>query len=333
MKKILKKLLPEIVFLKLKMYSLKLKSIRLYLYDIKHFTSINKSSIEDYNRLRLERLITLNYHSIEKGLTNLNFRVGFGNKAISGLLYSLEKWLEMDLEISNIRVQTGLSVLNSYILKHEETNIDLKRIKEILKKFNYTEKKAIGGVLRFSTNLMNFETMNFTALVENRHSVRDFSNGSFDYLHLKRALEIALKSPSVCNRQGWKILMINNSELISRVLTAQGGFNNFGSNIKSLLVVVSLNDYYMYPSERNQGYIDGGILSMSLLYSLTSSSFASCPLNCSFSIHQDKDIRHMLKMKLNQSFISMIAVGMYEDINIVTKSNRDNFESKIEVFE
>ena len=87
-------------------------------------------------------------------------------------------------------------------------------------------------------------------------------------------------------------------------------------------------------SEHYQHWIDGGMMSMSIIYALHSLGVASCPLNWSQTPKADKALRKALKIENNQTVIMMIAVGYPEQANIVCRSSRRPFEevfSKLEL--
>jgi nitroreductase len=91
-----------------------------------------------------------------------------------------------------------------------------------------------------------------------------------------------MKSPSVCNRQPWKVHLIEDEQLLHQVMTAQGGFAGNGHNMQLLLLVTVDLRYFSTSSERNQGFVDGGIYLMSLVYALTYHKMATCILNADF---------------------------------------------------
>ena len=51
---------------------------------------------------------------------------------------------------------------------------------------------------------------------------------------------------------------------------------------------------FMGANEHNEGYVDGGLFGMSLLYSLETCGLAACPLNTMFSEEADEQTPTML---------------------------------------
>src|SRR5690606_22323819 len=123
----------------------------------------------------------------------------------------------------------------------------------------------------------------FRTLFLGRTSVREFSSMAVDPAVINEAVELALKAPSVCNRQSSRVLVIYDRSTIQKILALQGGFRGYETpNV--LLVVTSDISIFVAPQERNQPYVDGGIFSMALLLALEFFSIAACPLNAMQSL-------------------------------------------------
>lgn len=80
-----------------------------------------------------------------------------------------------------------------------------------------------------------------------------------------------------------------------------------------LLVITVNNSYLAGPEERNQGFIDGGMFSMSPIYALTYFGLALCALNAAFTKKSDKLIRNILNISVNENLSMFISVGHYLD--------------------
>ena len=78
----------------------------------------------------------------------------------------------------------------------------------------------------------------------------------------------------------------------------------------------------MGTNEHNEGYVDGGLFAMSMLYSLEACGLAACPLNTMFSEENDKKTRDMLGVPDNEVFIMYIAVGRFRESSKICRSQR-----------
>lgn len=302
-----------------------------YYNDYRRFKKASFTKKNHMNQNQLKACITKEYHSIEKGLSNISFRIGFGQVNLPKLVDSLLIYYDKGYDKSHTAFITGLAVINAYIERHASmNNLDselksfLKSIELKINHIQYNLKGSIrGGMLEISkTFLLKKSISNFGELALNRYSIRDYSKESVDISIINNALEISSKTPSVCNRQDWHSLVISDKDLIRNVLSIQKGLTGQGSNISYLLVICADNNNFVDYKERNQGFIDGGMFSMSLIYSLTALGVATCPLNANLSIRDEKKVRKLLSLKQNLSLIMFISVGHYLEINRVPVSQR-----------
>jgi nitroreductase len=286
--------------------------------------------VKNRNQENLEAKIIFHYHSLEKGLSNINFRAGFGKNAYTQLIDTMHLYDKKGFDKKSIAYQSGLSVLNEYVIKHENSNVNTDVLKKEIQNLAYQNNiYNLGGVY----NLQKKEVVekskgDFKSLALNRFSVRDFANKKIDVDLINQALNIAKKTPSVCNRQPWHTYVIRNKDLINSVLEVQGGFRGHGNNLDTLILVASNNNYLSNYTERNQGFTDCGMYSMSLIYSLQYFGLATCALNANLPLDRDYTARKILKIPDNQNLVMFIAVGEYEDTFKTPKSPRDDISTK-----
>ena len=123
-----------------------------------------------------------------------------------------------------------MSVVEEYIKIHEENHYDLsERINVVEFKKNYCLNKVdFGGVKAVNRAASNEnQTKNFKELALNRNSVRDYQDTAVDLEKINEAIQIATKSPSVCNRQSTRVRVIRDCSLIKKALDIQGGFKGY----------------------------------------------------------------------------------------------------------
>ena len=90
----------------------------LYNSDKKRLSKYAYRLNQDKSVVNLRSQITFHYHAIEKGLSHKDLRLGFGIKALNNLFISLDKYIYKGYPLDDIRFQTALSVLESYIKVH-----------------------------------------------------------------------------------------------------------------------------------------------------------------------------------------------------------------------
>jgi nitroreductase len=335
MKVMLKKIMPKIVIKKVKRYLYSRQGRKFYNWDRKRFLNSAIELTKNKTQENIESKITLSYHSLEKGMSNRNIRYGFGKNALNILMESLEEFVEIGFNKDSIPFQTGLSVLSEYIDMHLNKNINIDWITErfnIL--INNCEVKSYGGIYSLKKeNILENSSANFEILSSNRHSVRDYANGKIEKDIIIKAIEIAMNTPSVCNRQPWKVHFINDEVLVAEILNLQGGLRGQGEGLKQLLLITSDSNFFTNFTERNQGFIDSGMFAMSLLYSFTYLGVASCSLNTNFYIDKEIKIRRLLNIHDNENLVMFISIGNYLDEFSVPKSKRDNVSNKLKIYE
>lgn len=328
MLKRLRGLIPKKVKVILNKVSSNFKLVRLVTYDFfrykNHSFGISNNKDRDYMRAR----IIINYHSIEKGLSNINPKMGFGKRPVKNLVDLLNEYVKLGYPLEDSQVKAGVSTLKKYIEVHKQNDFDVSWLEQQINNLNGIKDNDLGGVEKsLVINYKNLENKNFEEIAYTRKSIRDFSDEEILYSTIEKALKIAETTPSVCNRQPWRVHIIQNKELIDKVLTIQGGFRGFGSNIQYLIGICADFRYLSGPKEKDQGYFDSGLYTMNLVYGLTSLGVANCIINGQFTIKEDKQIRKILELGEFEKITAFIVTGSYPEEFYWTKSLRDDYST------
>lgn len=246
----------------------------------------------------------------------------FRLEQLAGLL---EKWREEGFSVDSFAYRYALSSIKSYIELHETHGFSTDEIRSLLgDKYELalgSQDDLAGYKVLSKADKGNNKSLNFAALQHNRYSVREFSPAKVSKKLLNDAIELAMKSPSVCNRQPVRVHSITNPEKIGKILAIQGGFQGYEPPQSLLLISTDIRNY-VGEHERNQGFIDGGSYAMSLLLSLEFYGLAACPLHAMLSPEVDVLIKDILDIKTPEYLIMFIAVGHFNDKNKVAVSSR-----------
>lgn len=121
-------------------------------------------------------------------------------------------------------------------------------------------------------------SLTFCELSENRHSVREYSSQPVTYDELLKAIKIAMRTPSVCNRQPTRIHVILDKDLIKRLFSVQGGFNGYPLPLLLFCWLRQITEYFCSAGKKWRVHW-WGLIRMSLLLALEEENFAACPLN------------------------------------------------------
>ncbi|WP_439443718.1 nitroreductase family protein [Listeria aquatica] len=232
-------------------------------------------------------------HSIEKGLSHENIRLGFGKKTILYLLDNMSIYSKNNYDLEDPVYLNAVSIAKEYVHLHKNNSFNINYIPKKYEKLVTdceNSSLSLGGIKKFSSTTENRNKYrNFEELALNRHSVRDFSERPVDVSLIQSSIQIATKSPSVCNRQSSRVYILRDKDKIAKALQIQGGFN--GYEIPPCLIAVTTDTrYFVNITERNQIYIDGGIFGMSLLYALEYNDLAACALNMMFDSTKEKKL-------------------------------------------
>lgn len=297
---------------------------RLYEYDKQRFRNNYTSDINAADQTQLAAKLVFSSHSIEKSLSNDSFEVGHGLRVSQLLINILHTYKVKKYNQDHLAYMNTLSVLRAYYERHVDTKYagEIKAIFGDMLEEILASNSRIGGaeVIPYKQKKHN-NTKNFKELAEGRFAVRTYSNTIVDKSDIKEVIEIAMKTPTVCNRQSIKIHTIYKKEIIKKVLDVQGGIAYYDTP-PVLLLITSDDRGYVGPNERNQGYIDGGLFAMSVLYALEYKKLAACPLHAMFDDVQDMTIRGMLNLLDSEKLITFISVGHFNEKNNVCKSFR-----------
>lgn len=330
MKKFVKSLLPkkfyDLIKVKSQNRSVK-KTLKNYAkkFNNKSFSIYDKSITFEQYKAR----ITKAYHSIEKGLSYTNLRLGFGQSVLNDLLELLNRFKNDGYDMNQDFIQTALSVLKAYITIHNESAYPVEKLE---KSYNFLK-----GICNDSGGFTNMHKSDITSAIKkdfrefslSRHSVRTFSDEPIDKELIIKAIKLAQSTPSACNRQSWKIRVVNDKNLKNIIAMNQNGNRGFHEQIDKILVITSDAQYFSKPLEVKQPFIDGGMYAMNVLYALHYFGVASVPLSAAINQLQEKNIRKHLKIDESEEFILFIGIGNYLDSFRIAKSSRRNIDIEI----
>ncbi|MCK9620225.1 MAG: nitroreductase family protein [Methylobacter sp.] len=308
------------------------KLLPCYAYDYKRFLSysgLNKS--RDSKTERAAR-ITLFYHQVEKGLSLASPRSGFGMTVIPGLLDDVDTYLA-DYGISE-PATNAIAALFNYLDYHERIGHPVDFVRGRL--FSILDKHHIpldvarlwhGGVLPFTrAELSMARNAGFKSFFNSRYSVRQFAGGVIPEGDIRSAVELAQKTPSVCNRQSWRVHAFNDAGQMERLLAIQSGSNGFGHQASYVLIVTCELRKFLGIDERYQPWIDGGMFAMSLCLAFHDLGYGTCCLNWSKEPHDDKAMRAAAPISPSEQIIMLMAVGTLADEFNVARSYRPNVD-------
>lgn len=283
----------------------------------------------DYCQKNIDAWMLFCAHVLEKAMSRVDFEEGHNIFRLEQLSDMIKEYEAKSFGENSFPYRYALSSIKEYILLHEKNGFSVEKIKNIL---GDVYEKSLNG----KNNLSGYKiltkedknqnsSINFEELQNGRYSVREFSSKKVDGNTIKKAVQLATKAPSVCNRQPVKVINITNSNKIKKILKIQGGFGGYELPPSLLLITADVRSY-VGENERNQGFIDGGSFAMSLLLSLEYYGLAACPLHTMFGPETDQEIKKILDISTPEYLIMFVAVGHFNDRNKVAVSSRYKVE-------
>src|SRR5690625_1820490 len=311
MRRLIRLLLPNLVLNPIRRYRNKNRLRKEYEEDYIQFSTYSFVFGKEKTKRHYAAELIFFYHKIEKGIAMPEPKVGYDKKNVEYLVKILKSYIK---KYGWDQVSaTSLSALEEYYVFNKENGNKLKRLNKEIVKLKKTMPNhvelGIGGTKTVFKADIEQTLVDFKSFVNSRYSIRDFAPGHVSDKVIKEAIEIAQKTPSVCNRHSWKVYSYSKEQDKLEILKFQNGNKGFGHLAdKILIVTMDLRDF-RGSIERNQAYIDGGMYSMSLIYALHSLGIGTCPLNLSIVNKTERKLKEVTGIPDSEVFMMMIAVG------------------------
>lgn len=276
---------------------------------------------------QIESVMIFYVHQIEKGFSFDVYQYGRGKTALHHISDLIGRLAQVDSDWRNNSIyEDAVLALGEYRRRHTSKGYDITFMTDL---FGATVNEDIAtAAQRPYPNIeltreskQDNNQVSFSKLVERRHAIRSYADMPVSRQELEDAIAMSLRTPSVCNRQPTRVRIFTDRSIISKALKIQGGFGGYNMPPALMLVTADLQAF-MGVSEHNEGYIDGGLFSMSLLYSLEACGLAACPLNTMFGDKADEETRKLLDVPDNEVFIMCIAVGHFRETSRICRSQR-----------
>lgn len=271
-------------------------------------------------------------HALEKAFSLPNPRKSFGLKKAQALLGKVARYI--DVYQWNDSLIVPMSVLSEYIGYHRRNNVMNPEMTDFENKINrlasYLSKElslfnSAGTYDVTKGDLISNGRGDFKTLATNRYAIRNFSDIPVKKETIYKALDIAKKSPSACNRQSYRVHVFH-GEQKDRLLKMQGGANGFYETADSVLLISADANRY-YTREFHLGYVDASLFAMTLMYALTYLGIGSIPLTLGIKQSVLEEIKTEFSIPTNEIPVLLIAIGNYPDEFKVAKSYRNPVES------
>jgi len=293
-------------------------------YQLQHLRGLCKDSKD-----KSDADIMLVMHALEKGMSFPVKKEGFGKEKSSALVDMLNK--HISLYGIDRQVIVATNILNVYI--HDSYSVRDVDVREKIKQYLVSNKAIlsdeIGGVKKVSMPLDNPGFDAIMKFYESRTSVREYSEEPLSKEEINKAIELAMTTPSACNRQASRVYVVQEKKKIAEVMENQLGDQGWCNRANTLFVVTSVSTYFGSLYERKEPYIDGGMFAMNLVMGLHAQNIACCFKMYIRHPDIDKRIRNILSIPENEVPIILVLAGHYPDHKIkspISIRNKINYE-------
>jgi nitroreductase len=296
------------------------RGLRDYIYDFNRFRR-HSTALDPHVSPAAERAqLTKIYHRIEKGLALPEPRIGFGRDTVTDTMARISRLEGMGE--AGFETEGARGSLASYVAFHtaraHPVDADLE---DFLAAAPQTERP--GGVVTLKREKLAAATaMDFDGFARSRYSVRQYTGEPVTQEEIEAAVATALKSPCVCNRESRHVFAAFGEKTRTRLLAYQNGNRGFGHLAGAVLVVAVDQRSFSDFGERNQGWIDGGLFTMSLVYALHARQLGTCLLNWSVLSPHDASFRAEFDIPDHMNVITMMAVGRLPETITAAQSPR-----------
>lgn len=264
-------------------------------------------------------------HRLEKGLCIANPKPMWGWDKAKVLANALTTTKD------GFAKETGLAVLHAYLdEKAMEGSDDKKMLDTFLNKYHdllgYDYNKDRGGSLLLHKEDLMCDVSQVEKCFYCRHSVRDFDDTEVSLEKIYKAVDLANRCPSACNRQPTHVYVIsqdvwnNNTNDMNQVYNAK----------QHLLITASRRAFSM--DEIDDWVVSPSIFAGYLTLSLTAMGIGSCVIKK--GLLNDKayiKLKSHCGISEDEKIILEIAIGNYKDTFRVPISNRKQVEQMLTV--
>ena len=262
-------------------------------------------------------------HVLEKGLTMPNTRFCFGQSRITDIVRILNTNRQYEKEDEYLY---AVGLLKEYLVFHEINKKELpadfrNSIEDITSRYPNVEPTR--QIEMTSDEYFSHINEPFPVFDASRRTVRYFG-GAAPYEDVVEAVKMAGFAPSACNRQAVKCHYFEGT-MVQEILKRQTGNNGFGHLAPQLIVLTSdatmagVKEYY-------DSFTNTGIFAMNLSYALYYKQIASCILNWSVLPKDDKALRRITNIPVEETIVMIIVLGKTPEKFKIALSKRQPVE-------
>jgi nitroreductase len=279
-----------------------------------------------------EATLRRNIHRLEKGLISIPRRELFAQDYILETISSYEALTLLSEDIDTLKWANDVLVEYFKVIKTNEiTSIAKERFYKIKTTYKTDIEKTEQFIpyARTGSVKSNIVYDEFLKLTKQRRSVRWYIDKKVPKDVISLAISAALLSPSACNRQPFRIVLVDDPDELKVAGFLPMGAVTFAHNIPMLAILIGDLSSYFDERDRHIIYIDGGLFAMSFMYALETLGLSSCPINWPDIEEREKKLTEYLGLSVHERCIMFISIGYALDEGMIPFSQKKSLKSII----
>lgn len=264
-----------------------------------------------------------NVHRLEKGLIMKPRKDVFALRFIQETVIALEAACVNKTFVESSEYTWCLEVLFEYFSVTNSKDKRYTKSKEVFLKLTNAEhvngeeipvlyENTIDGTLRDG----------YEKLLKQRKSVRWYKPQSVPRDKIEHALLMASKSPSSCNRQPFRYVIIDDPTRAPEIAAIPAGTVGWSHNVPCIAVLVADQSAFSNTANRHSIYVDATLSVMPFVLSLESQGLSSCIINWADEPRKERLMSSKLKLTENEKVILSISIGYASEDQYVPYSKR-----------
>ena len=174
--------------------------------------------------------------------------------------------------------------------------------------------------------------MNILSSIKNRRSIRFFKTAQIKREALELCLEAGRLSPSACNSQPWKFILVDSpsflKELSNKIFSGIYKMNAFSKNASALIVIVSTKPKFFARfggALRNTNFqnIDAGIACENIVLQAQELGIGTCILGW----FNERKLKSLLRIPWNKKVPIIISLGYTDEKDLPPQQLKEKSET------
>ncbi|WP_175279391.1 nitroreductase family protein [Prescottella equi] len=263
-------------------------------------------------------------HRIEKGLISRPLRDTFATDYISETVHTFARMWAGSLA-DREELSWAADVLDCYF-HNTQTSLHPEVLRARAKWETIGYEKGDGvPLVPFVPGEMPSEAATYSqldALSAHRRSTRWFLDKTVPRSALEDAVKVGLHAPSACNRQSFRVLAVDQPDLLQELAKIPMGIQGYEHQIP--LLVALIGQYRGYENERDRHviFVDGGLFANGFILALESMGLSTCCINWPEINSKYDEVRNVIQLDADERIVMLIAVGYADPAQLVPRSSK-----------